>query len=90
MRPRPPRIPNWRVPRPRPHDDTRSLLTLAAELQRRGAFGPGISEQDAVDTLYALAANESVYLRLTRECGWTPERYADLIAHTLRANLGTG
>ena len=59
--------------RDRAHAATRAdLRALAAELNRRGALGPGISEQDAVDTLYALATNESVFLRLTRQCGWTP------------------
>jgi hypothetical protein len=42
----------------------------------------------SADTFYALATNESVFLRLTRECGWTPDRYADLIAHALKASLG--
>ena len=40
--------------------------------------GPGISEQQAADTMYALATDESVYVRLTGECHWTPGRYADL------------
>ena len=76
--------------RDRAHAATRAdLRALATELNRRGALGPGISEQDTVDTLYALATNETVFLRLTRQCGWTPERYADLIARTLTATLGT-
>jgi hypothetical protein len=28
------------------------------------------------------------YLRLSRDCGWTDTRYADLIARTLQATLG--
>ena len=76
--------------RDRAHAATRAdLRALAAELNRRGALGPDISEQDAVDTLYALAPNESIFLRLTRQCGWTPQRYADLLARTLTATLGT-
>ena len=47
-----------------------------------------ISEQHAADTMYALAADVSPYLRLTRDCGWTDTRYADLIARTLQATLG--
>jgi hypothetical protein len=66
-----------------------NLLALAVELHRRGVLGPGISEQQAADTMYALATDESVYLRLTGECHWTPGRYADLIARTLTATLGT-
>ena len=65
-----------------------NLRALAAELHRRGALAPGVSEQQAVDTIYALATDESVFLRLTRECGWTPESYAELIARTLQATLG--
>ena len=38
----------------------------------------------------ALATSESVFLRLTRECSWTPARYADLIAGTLKATLTHG
>jgi len=71
------------------HSATRAnLRALAAELKRRGALAPAISEQHAADTIYALATDESVFLRLTRECGWTPERYADLIARILKASLG--
>jgi AcrR family transcriptional regulator len=64
------------------------LLALAAELKQRGALATDISEQHAADTLYALAADVSPYLRLTRDCGWTDRRYADLIARTLQATLG--
>ena len=70
------------------HTETRTnLRALAAELKARGVLARGISEQDAADTIYALATDESVYLRLTGECGWTPARYADLIAGTLTAAL---
>jgi AcrR family transcriptional regulator len=64
------------------------LLALATELKRRGALAADISEQDAADTIYALASDVSPYLRLSRDCGWTDTRYADLIARTLRATLG--
>jgi AcrR family transcriptional regulator len=76
--------------RDRAHQETRSnLRALAAELKRRGALAPNVSEQDAADTIYALATDEGIYLRLTRECGWTPTRYADLLAHIFKAALGT-
>src|SRR5215217_4482955 len=64
------------------------LHALATELKQRGALAPHISEQDAADTMYALVTDASIYLRLTTECGWTQARYADLIAHTLKATLG--
>ena len=73
------------------HTETRTnLRALAAELDARGVLGPGVSEQDAADTIYALATDESVFLRLIGECGWTPARYADLIARTLKATLTHG
>ena len=69
------------------HEET-PIEKLAAELERRGLLAPEISVHDAADTMYAMAADESVFLRLTRDCGWAPDRYADLIARTLQANLG--
>jgi len=63
------------------------LHALAAELRRRGALAPGVSEQDAADTMYAISNDVGVYLRLTTECDWTEARYAELIAHTLKATL---
>ena len=66
-----------------------NLRALAAELSQRGALAADVSEQDAADTIYALATDEGVFLRLTRDCGWTPARYAALIARTLKATLGT-
>ena len=74
--------------RNRAHATARAdLQALAAELKRRGALASDISEQDAADTLYAIANNVGVYLRLTTECGWNDDRYADLIARTLTATL---
>lgn len=73
------------------HAETRAnLRALAVELQGRGVLAPRVTVQDAADTIYALASDESVFLRLTRDCGWTPVRYADLIARTLTATLMTG
>ena len=37
--------------------------------------------------MYAIAADEGIFLRLTGECGWTPAHYADLVASTLTAAL---
>ena len=72
------------------HAESRAnLRALAAELKRRGALNPETTEQKAADTIYAMASDESVYLRLTRECGWTPADYADMIARALKATLGT-
>jgi len=77
--------------RDRAHVTTReNLRALAIELERRGALAAGVTVHDTVDILYAVATDEGVFLRLTRECGWTPDRYADLVARTLEANLGAG
>jgi len=74
--------------RDRAHAETRAnLAALAAELQRRGALSRDVSEQHAADVIYAIATDEGIFLRLTGECGWSPARYADLIAHTLTAAL---
>jgi AcrR family transcriptional regulator len=64
------------------------LCALAAALKHRGSLRADVDEQDAADIMYALAADESVFLRLTRECGWDEARYADLIARALAATLG--
>jgi AcrR family transcriptional regulator len=75
--------------RDRAHEATRDdLRSLARAIKHRGALAPGVSEHDAADVMFALAADESIYLRLTRECGWTETRYADLTARTLSATLG--
>ena len=39
--------------------------------QPGGVLAPGVSEQDAADTIHVRATDESVYLRLSGECGWT-------------------
>ena len=76
--------------RDRAHTETRAnLRALAAELERRCALGPRISDQVAADTVYAMAAHERVFLRLTGECTWSAARYADLITTALAATLGT-
>jgi AcrR family transcriptional regulator len=75
--------------RDRAHAETRAnLRALAAELNRRGALDPDTTEQEAADTIYALATDESVFLRLIRECGWSPADYAQLITRSLNAALG--
>jgi AcrR family transcriptional regulator len=75
--------------RDRVHEANRAeCKALATALAYRGALAPDIDVQDAADIVYAIAGNENIYLRLTRECGWTDARYADLIESTLRHHLG--
>ncbi len=64
------------------------LQAVASSLFRQGALGAGISEQQAGDTIYALAANEQLFLRLTSDCAWTEQQYAALLERTLNAALG--
>ena len=59
---------------------------IATELSHKNALAPGLSIQHTADTIYALA-NHDVYLRLTRECRWTPNRYTTWLATTLQATL---
>jgi AcrR family transcriptional regulator len=66
-------------------EDVRALVTA---LERANVLAPGVDRGAAADAIYALAADESVYLRLTQECGWTDARYADLLGRTLQAVLG--
>ena len=59
---------------------------VADALDRAGALAAKVTPPDAADTIYALAGHD-VYLRLTRECGWTGTRYAAWLADTLAAAL---
>jgi AcrR family transcriptional regulator len=75
--------------RDRAHAVSRAdLHALAAVLKDRGALAADVTVQDAAETMYALVTDERIYLRLTRECGWSDERYADLLARTLEATIG--
>ncbi len=64
------------------------LQAVASSLFRQGALAAGISEQQAGDTIYALAANEQLFLRLVNDCAWTEQQYAALLERTLNAALG--
>jgi AcrR family transcriptional regulator len=56
--------------------DMREFATALAE---RGALAPGLDPEQAAAILFATCANETIFLRLTNECGWTPDQYAELI-----------
>jgi AcrR family transcriptional regulator len=66
--------------------DVRALVTA---LRRAGVLADDTDERVAADTIYVLAADESIYLRLTHECGWTDTQYAEFIASILQATLST-
>ena len=69
----------------------RGSATCARTIERWPMPWPGqapladtVTPEYAADTIYALAGHD-VYLRLTRECGWTGERYAARLSDTLSA-----
>jgi AcrR family transcriptional regulator len=75
--------------RDRGHAATRAdVREVADALARRGALAPHLTPARAADALFAIVANESLYLRLVDECGWTDAEYArlleGLLAHLVR------
>jgi AcrR family transcriptional regulator len=70
--------------RDRGHTATRSdTREVADALARRGELAPDITPEHAADTLFAVAANETLYLRVVDECGWTETEYAELLERLL-------
>ena len=66
--------------RKRAHANVRAdMREFATALAERGALAPGLDPEQAAAILFATCANETIYLRLTNECGWTPHQYAELI-----------
>lgn len=60
--------------RDRGHQNIRSdMRELASAL---ATFNPTLDVKRLADTLFAFIANESPYLRLTEECGWSQDEYA--------------
>jgi AcrR family transcriptional regulator len=68
---------------------TRSdMLELATAMKRAGALKQGMSPEHAADIMYALAASESLYLRLVDHRGWTTAAYARMLERALAGALG--
>ena len=63
------------------------LLALARAMKRAGALKHGMSPERAADILYALAASESVYLRLVEHRGWSTAAYARMLERALAGAL---
>jgi len=55
------------------------MLEFAVALAERGALAPGLDVERATAILFATCVNETIFLRLIDECGWTPDEYAELI-----------
>jgi AcrR family transcriptional regulator len=70
--------------RDRGHAATRAdLREVADTLSRRGELAPGVTPEEAADTLFAIVANEVLYVRLADECGWSDTAYAVLVERLL-------
>lgn len=66
--------------RERGHTNIRAdMRDLAGALAERGTLAPGLNVDQAAAILFATCANETIFLRLIDECGWTPSQYAELI-----------
>jgi len=63
------------------------MAEFAAALRDRGALDPDLDVQRAAAILFAICANETIFLRLVDGCGWTPEQYAELIEKLITALL---
>ncbi len=72
--------PQLQEARKRGHANIRTdMREFAAALAERGALAPGLDLEQAEAILFATCANETIFLRLTDECGWTLDQYAILI-----------
>ena len=70
--------------RDRGHAATRAdLREVADALAHRGELAAGVTPERAADTLFAIAANEALYLRLADECGWSDADCAALLERLL-------
>jgi AcrR family transcriptional regulator len=74
--------------RRRGHEATLAdAIAMAKALKRVGLLRKGLTVQRAADRIYALAASESVYLRLVEQRGWTDAAYARALEDALRGAL---
>ena len=72
--------PQLQEARERGHANIRTdMAEFAVALAEREALAPGLDVDQAAATMFATCANETIFLRLTDECGWTPNQYAELI-----------
>ena len=59
-----------------------NMPMLIEHLQSAGALRPGLSRQDAADTVWAVNSTE-VYQLMTETRGWSPQRYQQWLTQTL-------
>jgi AcrR family transcriptional regulator len=58
-----------------------NMLEFAEDLERAGGLRTGVGVAEAADVVWATNSAE-LYLLLTAERGWSPERYRDWLAET--------
>jgi hypothetical protein len=63
-------------------------LEVARALADGGVLRPGMTPHEAAGVIYALAADESLYLRVVDHLGWSAEAYARMLARALTGALG--
>ena len=74
--------------RDRGHEATRTdIQTIAQAMEQKGLLRDSVDASYAADALFALLGCESLYLRLTEECGRTPEEYARLLEALITRTL---
>jgi AcrR family transcriptional regulator len=74
--------------RDRGHAATRAdALQIARAMKRAGILRRGISTDHAADIFFAIAATETVYLRLVDDCGWNDAAYARMLKDALAGAL---
>lgn len=62
-------------------------LEMAKALKRAGILRNGLTNGQAADIIYAIAASESLYLRFVDHRGWNPRDYARMLKQVLTAAL---
>jgi AcrR family transcriptional regulator len=73
--------------RTRGHEAQRNLYAqAAAKLAEHGALPDTLTPTSAADAIFALT-HQGVYLRLTDDCRWTPDRYGSWLSSILRTTL---
>jgi len=59
---------------------------IVGDVQAKGGLRPGLRATEAIDIVWALI-EPSLYLRLVQQRGWSPKRYGNWLAETLKAQL---
>lgn len=69
------------------HATREDVFDVAAAVHGKKAPAQHLDVQQTADIIFAFIANENPYLRLTDECGWTRDEYAELLKRMLTTLL---